>query len=483
MTRLLARACRRRRARRRSRARERGAHRLRGRGSRCCRSGRRARVRRRDGAAARRGDRRSCSRWWWGSARLDALDRSVARAPTSAAPDGARRRHRRAARRQLRPAPVRAASAVRGRAVDERVSSSCRSDARRPGRRLSVLAVVRAAARAEHGFDERTWLRRQGVHVVLHVDEWTQSGAAAGSAASPTGCAVARARHRARSRRESGARSSKGSCSATTRGSRDGLKTSFRRVGALPPAGGLRPERRPDRGRRARPRLAARPAAGGRPRRSARGDRRVRARGGPAAVGDPGGGLGRCRLGRLARRTGRDPWHALLLAALVLLALEPVHALRPGLPALVRGGASAIFVAVGPAAARPRGLSAAAALATGDRGLGAAASRRRRSSGCGSARCRCSAFSRTHSSSRSSASLLGLGLVTACVDLVAPGAAALLAWLNGWIAAYVAAVRAASPPRRSRRRRAVRAAVAGVGALGVAAYAWRRWQTSFNRRT
>jgi competence protein ComEC len=37
---------------------------------------------------------------------------------------------------------------------------------------VSLLAVVKAPRGPEHGFDERTWLRRQGVHVVLHVDEW-----------------------------------------------------------------------------------------------------------------------------------------------------------------------------------------------------------------------------------------------------------------------------------------------------------------------
>ena len=37
---------------------------------------------------------------------------------------------------------------------------------------LSLLAVVKLPRGPDDGFDERTWLRRQGVHVVLHVDEW-----------------------------------------------------------------------------------------------------------------------------------------------------------------------------------------------------------------------------------------------------------------------------------------------------------------------
>src|SRR5439155_6323084 len=37
---------------------------------------------------------------------------------------------------------------------------------------LSVLARVKEPRGPSDGFDERTWLRRHGVHVVLHVDEW-----------------------------------------------------------------------------------------------------------------------------------------------------------------------------------------------------------------------------------------------------------------------------------------------------------------------
>src|SRR5262249_32295997 len=41
---------------------------------------------------------------------------------------------------------------------------------------LEVLAVVERPRGPEHGFDERTWLRRHGVHVVLHVDEGGHPG-------------------------------------------------------------------------------------------------------------------------------------------------------------------------------------------------------------------------------------------------------------------------------------------------------------------
>jgi competence protein ComEC len=37
---------------------------------------------------------------------------------------------------------------------------------------LSALAVLKEPRGSSHGFDERTWLRRRGVHVVLRLDEW-----------------------------------------------------------------------------------------------------------------------------------------------------------------------------------------------------------------------------------------------------------------------------------------------------------------------
>jgi hypothetical protein len=59
----------------------------------------------------------------------------------------------------------------------------------------------------------------------------------------------------------------------------------------------------------------------------------------------------------------------------------------------------------------------------------------------------------------------------------------MLASLNGWIAAYVAACAravAAAPFAQATGRAA---AAAGVGALVVATYAWWRWRTSFSRST
>jgi competence protein ComEC len=104
--------------------------------------------------------------WWWGSTRLDLLDRSVL-APRIGTAD--------------RFIAVTTAEARTGafdlrqpaRTGGERVELELPLGRAPPqGARLSLLAVVKAPRGPEHGFDERTWLRRQGVHVVLHVDEW-----------------------------------------------------------------------------------------------------------------------------------------------------------------------------------------------------------------------------------------------------------------------------------------------------------------------
>ncbi len=111
--------------------------------------------------------------WWWGSARLDLLDRSELAAHLGEAGrarvvvTGPARRTRfamrtpgvvtRYARVPLRE-PV-LLELANGRAPPQ-------------GAVLSVLAVVKAPHGPRDGFDERTWLRRRGVHVVLHVDEW-----------------------------------------------------------------------------------------------------------------------------------------------------------------------------------------------------------------------------------------------------------------------------------------------------------------------
>jgi len=75
--------------------------------------------------------------------------------------------------------------------------------------------------------------------------------------------------------------------------------------------------------------------------------------------------------------------------------------------------------------------------------------------------------------------LLGLGLAAAAVAPVSGGAAATLAGLNGWCAAYLAACARLVGGLPFAQIRSGRAAAAlAVGLLLGAAYAWRRWRPS-----
>jgi ComEC/Rec2-related protein len=108
------------------------------------------------------------SGWWWGSARLDALDRSVlvtsvgtaGRAVVTVAEPPRRGRwdvHVRAVVRRWR-----------GARVHEAVLLQLPGTRAPPqGARLSVLAIVRAPPDYE-----RAWLRHHGVHVVVRASTW-----------------------------------------------------------------------------------------------------------------------------------------------------------------------------------------------------------------------------------------------------------------------------------------------------------------------
>jgi len=111
--------------------------------------------------------------WWWGSARLDALDRSplTSRLETAArvrmTVTGPARRGRYDVRA---PALV---TRFAGRALREPVQLKLPLGRAPPqGAILDALVRVTAPRGPKNGFDERTWLRRHGVHVVLLVDRW-----------------------------------------------------------------------------------------------------------------------------------------------------------------------------------------------------------------------------------------------------------------------------------------------------------------------
>jgi competence protein ComEC len=111
--------------------------------------------------------------WWWGSARLDALDRSALLPRVGTA--------------------ERALVAVTGPArrsqFDVRVPAQMRRFGREeirepvllrlpPGRSppqgaiLDMIGELRLPRGPKNGFDERTWLHRHGVHVVVRADRW-----------------------------------------------------------------------------------------------------------------------------------------------------------------------------------------------------------------------------------------------------------------------------------------------------------------------
>src|SRR5581483_9206657 len=105
--------------------------------------------------------------WWWGSRRLHALDRSVLRSRVGTAeralvvteePPRVGRFDVRAIVVVLRFGALRPREPVLlqlpvGRAPPQ-------------GARLSLVGVLKLPRGPSHGFDEATWLRRQGVHVV-----------------------------------------------------------------------------------------------------------------------------------------------------------------------------------------------------------------------------------------------------------------------------------------------------------------------------
>jgi competence protein ComEC len=106
--------------------------------------------------------------WWWGSLRLDTLDHSVLSAeigragPALVEVTGPARRS---------PFSVRVPVRVL-RFGDDAPDEPARLDlpaGRAPpqGARLSVIAQIEAPHGEENGFDERSYLRRQGVHVIL----------------------------------------------------------------------------------------------------------------------------------------------------------------------------------------------------------------------------------------------------------------------------------------------------------------------------
>jgi len=422
--------------------------------------------------------------WGWGSARLDALDRS-ALAPLAGRAGHALLEVTAGAR------PGRYAQRIPARVLrfDGRGVGRERAELELPlgrsppqGGLIDALVVVRAPNGPSNGFDERTWLRRQGIHVILKVDGWSQVGRRGGLGGA--GDRLRRWLARGSAPGVAGERRAvlEGILLGDDAQLSDGLKTSFQRSGlyhllavsgqnvVLLAAGVLGlalllglPRWCGHVG--ALSAIAAYVLAVG-PQPSVI---RAAVSGGAVSVA--------WLLGR-----ERDAWHVLILAAVALLAWNPYAVFDAGFE-LSFAAVVAIFVlapTIGEWLAGypgPPGLhtavsiSLACSIATGPLlwlqfgrvpVLGVVAN----------------ALAEI-----AVGPLLALAFLAASVDPVAPPLAEALAQLNGWFAAYVAAcarvIGAVSFAQLTGRT----AAAAAGGSLVAAAYAWRRWQQTTSSRS
>jgi competence protein ComEC len=419
--------------------------------------------------------------WWWGGVRLDQLDRSPLR------PDVERSARalvevtgepRVGAFQQRMPGRARRFG---GTPLDERVELDLPLGRAPPqGALVSVLAVVRLPPGPSHGFDDRAYLRRQGVHVVLHVDEWHVVGHRGGVGAVADG--LRRWLRRASAPGLTGERRAvlEGVLLGDDNGLSPALQTSFRRSGlyhllavsgqnVVLLAGGVLGLAVLLGISRMWGHVGALAAIGA----------YVLAVGPQASVIRAAVAGAAVSLAWLSARE-RDPWHVLLLAAVVLLAWNPYTVFDPGFQ-LSFAAVLAIFLAAGPLTQAlegypvPRRLAVALAI-SGVCSLATSPILWLQFGSIPLLGVVANALVEP-----AVGPLLGLALVTATVDPISPSLAGVLARVNGWLAAYVAACArliAAVPFAQVSGRGA---AIAAGGALAAAAYAWRRWRTSSNR--
>ncbi len=420
--------------------------------------------------------------WWWGSARLDALDRSelLARVDTSERAVLAVTAPPRRSRFELRvPAQVRRFGRLR---FHEAVLLELPLGRSPPqGALIETVATVRLPRPPKNGFDETAWLRHHGVRVVLHADRWRLVGHRAGMGGIADRLRAALA----------------GSIAPGLHGERRGivegvvlgdeqslplrLRQNFRASGlyhllavsgqnvVLVAAGAL-----------ALAWLLGMPRWLGEVGALVAIVAYVLAVGAQPSVIRAGVSGALVSLAWLAARP-IDRWHFFLLGALVLLAWNPYTLLDPGFQ-LSFAAVAAIFLLV-PRLLRalegypvPAKLAAVIAVSTA----------------CGVATAPI-LWLQFHAvplltvpanalAAPAVAPLLGLAFATALAGLVYPPAAAALAWLNGWCAAYLATCAravAAVPGAQVRSGRSLVELLVVGGA--VAAYAWRRWQSSSPR--
>jgi competence protein ComEC len=416
--------------------------------------------------------------WWWGGVRLDALDASVLRADVDRAGRGVAVTTAEARRGSFALRQLASMRRFDGRRVDERVELELPLGRAPPqGAVIRLLAVVRAPNGPSHGFDERTWLRRQGIHVVLHVDEWSQAGGRGGLGGAGDG--LRRWLRAASSPGLTGERRAvlEGILLGDDNGLSPGLKQAFRRSGlyhllavsgqnVVLLAGGVLVLAMLLGLSRAAGHACALGAIAA----------YVLAVGPQPSVIRAAVAGGATSIAWLAGRD-RDPWHVLLLAAVVLLAWNPYALFDAGFQ-LSFAAVVAIFLVV-PFARRvlegyplsttvgmPVAISAACTVATAPilwlqfgqvPLLGVVAN---------------------VLVELAIPPLLGLAFAAALADPVCPPLAELLAWANGWLAAYVDACARAIAAAPIAQVTGDGAAVVAAAALAAAAVCVRRVRTS-----
>jgi competence protein ComEC len=376
--------------------------------------------------------------WWWASVRLEAIDHSML------APEIGR-----AGRFQL---------AITGPGRRSEFSLRIPAEVRRFGERelrepvllrlpparsppqgtlIELTGEIRAPRGPEDGFDERTWLRRRGVHVIVRAQRWRAVGRRGGLAGFADRLRARISRSMAPGLRGERRAVLAGVVLGEDEGLSEDLRDDFRASGlfhllavsgqnvALVAGGALLLAWLVGISRWLGE-LAALAAIGG----------YVLAVGWQPSIVRAGVAGALASLAWLAARP-RDRWYFLLVGAAVLLAWNPYSLLEPGFQ-LSFGAVSAIFVGVPPLERRlegypgPRWLRAVIAVSVA----------------CGVATAPIlllhfgsvpvySVFANALAAP-AVAPLLGLAFAAAVVEPVLPSLAAALGWVNGWLAAYLA---------------------------------------------
>ena len=420
--------------------------------------------------------------WWWASARLDALDRSpmlaeVGRAGRAVVVVTAPPTHATVRAARAGPAP-----AVRGR------SRRRARPARAPARPLAAAGRrhrrARRRRRSRAGPSTGSTSAR-GCAVTASTSSCTstsggRSAGAAASAASPTGSASRLARSIAPGLDGRAARGPRRDRARRRRRAPGRPAPGLPRLGPLPPARRLGPERR-----------RSSPAGRSCSRGCSASSRWLGELGALAGIGayvlavGPQPSVIRAgiagSLASLAWLTGRlrDAWYALLLGAVALLAWNPYLVYDPGFE-LSFAAVAAIFL-LAPRIARrlegyplPRSLRLVVAVSTA-----CGARRPRRSSGSSSARCRSSSVPANVLAEPAMPPLLGLAFATAALERRLAGRGR-RARVGQRLARRVH--RALRPRGRLAPVRAgataPRASPRSPGRSSLAAYAWRRWPRS-----